>query len=92
MSSAELKKSIGRIVIDINSDILDLLSERRKASNGEKLTKKGEDLKERVLEKKKALERVLEQIQSNPSFVKEEKFVISVTNPESILFSAAYQW
>ena len=56
MSSAELKKSIGRIVIDINSDILDLLSERRKASNGEKLTKKGEDLKERVLEKKKALD------------------------------------
>ena len=40
-TSSDLKKSIGRIIININSEILELLSEYKKVKPDVQLSKKG---------------------------------------------------
>ena len=72
-SSNQLKKSVGRIVININSEILELQKEYRKVKDSTSLSKKGELLEKSVLEKKEALEDALKCFQSKPGFIVQEK-------------------
>ena len=53
MSGVKLKKSIGKIILKINTEILDLQGEYYKQKEGDTLSKKGELLEKSVTEKKK---------------------------------------
>ena len=72
MTTNELIKSIGKIVIDLNAEILDLLSEQKKTDEAGKMTKKGEQIGKNVKEKKKSLAADLESFESSPGLVKAE--------------------
>jgi hypothetical protein len=65
-SSNQLKKSIGRIVISINSELLELQQEFLKVKSGANVSKKGELLEKSVSEKKKALEDALHSLETRP--------------------------
>ena len=56
MSSSELKKTVGRIILGINNDILELQGEYKAIQDGKQPSKKCEKLEKSVMEKKKALE------------------------------------
>ena len=69
-----LKKSIGRIIISINSEILELVEEYKKVKqHGIPLSKKGESRAAEVKKKKVALEEALKSIENRPGFVEQEK-------------------
>ena len=72
-TSNQLKKSIGRIVISINSELLELQQESIKVKSGANVSKKGELLEKSVTEKKKALEDVLHSLETRPGYIVEEK-------------------
>ena len=55
-TSNQLKKSIGRVIIKINSEILELQKEYQKVKSGGSLSKKGETPEKSVNEKKDASE------------------------------------
>ena len=70
--SNQLKKSLGRITIKINSEILELQPEQRKVKTGVPLSKKGEDLLKAIKEKKDALEDTLKYMEGRAGFIGEE--------------------
>ena len=72
MSSTELKKSIGKIVIRINSESIDLLNEYKKVKEGGTLSNKGEVLQKGVIEKKKYLEEALTSLENKLDYVQTE--------------------
>ena len=72
MSSTELKKSIGKIVIRINSESIDLLNEYKKVKEGGTLSNKGEVLQKGVIEKKKYLEEALTSLENKLEYVQTE--------------------
>ena len=71
-SGNQLKKSIGRIIIRINSEILDLQQEYKKVKEGTALSTKGVNLEKNVKEKKEALEDALGSLEGRPDFVTKE--------------------
>ena len=68
-----LKKSIGKIIININSEILELIEEKKKVKNDVPLSKKGVDRENAVRKKKEALEDALKGLEERPEFVTQEK-------------------
>ena len=73
-SSNQLKKSIGRVIIKINSEIIELQKEYKKVKSGGSLSKKGENLEKAVKEKKTALEEALQSFQARKEYVEQENF------------------
>ena len=71
-SSNQLKKSVGNLIIKINSEILELQQEYRKVKAGASLSKKGTDLENAVKEKKKALEEALECMEGRRDYIIQE--------------------
>ena len=72
-TSNQLKKSIGRLIIKINSDILEFLGELRKVKTGVPLSEKGLAFKKTIDDQKNALEDALKGLEARPSYVREEK-------------------
>ena len=72
MSGVKLKKSIGKIILKINAEILELQGEYNKQKEGGTLSKKGELLEKSVTEKKEALENALKELDSRPAYIVEE--------------------
>ena len=73
MSSSELKKTVGRIILGINNDILELQGEYKAIQDGKQPSKKCEKLEKSVMEKKKALEDTKVKLENNPDYVTKEK-------------------
>ena len=73
-ASNNLKKSIGRIIISINSEILELLAEYKKVKTGVPLSKKGEIKEESVKKKKEALEDALKNLEPRSGYIEQEKW------------------
>ena len=73
-SSNQLKKSIGRVIIKINSEIIELQKEYKKVKSGGSLSKKGETLEKSVKEKKDALEAALQSFETRKEYVEQENF------------------
>ena len=57
--SSSIKSYVGKIVLQINTEILDLLGEYKKVKTGTPLSSKGTDLEQKVKTGKEALEEVL---------------------------------
>ena len=74
LSSNNSKKSIGRLIIKVNSEILGLQQELRKVKTGVPLSKKREDLEKAVKEKKKALEDALKSFEDRPRYIVRRKW------------------
>ena len=72
-TSNQLKKSIGRLIIKINSDILEFLGELRKVKTGVPLSEKGLAFKKTIDDQKNSLEDALKGLEARPSYVREEK-------------------
>ena len=72
MSATKLKKSVGKIILKINSEILELQSEYKKSKDGTEKTKKADTLEKSVKEKKDALEKTLKELENRPNYVQEE--------------------
>ena len=72
MSGNKLKKSIGRIILKINSEILDLQKEYSKIKDGGCLGRKGESLEKTIKDRKEALEKALSELESRPEYVIDE--------------------
>ena len=72
-TSNQLKKSIGRLVIKINSEILDFVHEKRKIKPDVPLSAKGNKLKETIKEKKEALEEALKDLEGKPDYIIQER-------------------
>ena len=70
----ELKKSIGKLIIKLSSEVLELLEEKRKHKKDKgDLSSKGQDLKRSIAEKKKALEDTLKDLEARTDYISEEK-------------------
>ena len=72
-TSNNLKKSIGKIIHGINSDILEYVEEKKKVKTGGTLSKKGEAKEDAVKKKKEALEDSLKGLEDRPEYVEQEK-------------------
>ena len=72
-TSWNLKKSIGRIILSINSEILQFLDEQKKVKPGVALSQKGEALKVEIIKKKEALENTLNGVVQRQNYIAEEK-------------------
>ena len=73
MSANKLKKSIGKTVITLNDEILELQKEFKGVKEGGKISKKGERLVKAIKEKKDALKDTLTKLEEKPEYVVEEK-------------------
>ena len=69
----QLKKSVGKIIIKINSEILELLIEYRKVKPGVALSPKGVSLELAIKGKQEALEEGVKGLEKRPEFVISEK-------------------
>ena len=72
MTSNQLKKSVGKTVIALSDEILELQQEYKGTKDGGKLSIKGEKLKKAVEEKKNALKETLSKLEEKPEFIVEE--------------------
>ena len=72
-SSNQLKKSIGRIVITINSEILEFLVEKKKVKTGVPLSAKGTALQDAIKRKKETLEDALQGLEDRPDYIRQEQ-------------------
>ena len=72
MSSTELKKSIGKIVLRISNEVIELQKEYRKVKDGETLSRSGIELEKSVIEKRDSLVNALASLESKPDFIEED--------------------
>ena len=72
-TSNQLKKSIGKIIIDLNSEILELQAEYKKVKPGTSLSTKGVKIEKAVKDKKAALEEAVKGLEARQDFVIKEK-------------------
>ena len=68
-----IQHNVGKIILQINTEILELLEELKKVKLGQTLSQRGVDLKELMKVKKESLEEVLDTILSNDTDGKLEK-------------------
>ena len=54
-TTVALKKSIGRVIISINNDILEFLEELKKEKTGAQLSKRGVNIENSIKKRKTAL-------------------------------------
>ena len=88
-SAADLKKNIGRLILKLNSDVLDLIVEYRKVKHNGDFSEKGKDLELSVTKKKVSLEKTLKMFESKPDFVKQEKLERFVSMVNTNISTAA---
>ena len=72
-TSNNVKKGCGKIIISINSELLELMSEYKKVKSGGQLSTKGTQLEKSIKQKKEALEEGLKGLDDKPDYVKSEK-------------------
>ena len=72
MSSTELKKSIGKIVLRISNEVIELQKEYRKVKDGETLSRSGIELEKSVIEKRDSLVNALASLESKPDFIEKD--------------------
>ena len=89
MSGVKLKKSIGKIILKINAEILELQGEYKKQKEGGTLSKKGELLEKGVIEKKEALESALKELENREAYIVEEHLEKTVQMIKDNLNTAA---
>ena len=78
-----IQHSVGKIVLEVNTEILELLDEYKKVKSGKTLSQRGVDLKELVKIKKEALEEVLDTLalsDTDAKLEKTKKYLWHVTN------------
>ena len=71
--ATELKKNIGRVIVKINSEVLDLIVEYRKIKHNGEFSDAGKNLEESVKKKKINLENTLAKLELRAEFIKQEK-------------------
>ena len=71
-TGTSLKKSIGRIIMQLNSEILELLEEYKKVKTDVPLSRKGKALEEAVKNKKDALKDALDSLEKRAGYVNQE--------------------
>jgi hypothetical protein len=77
-TSNGLKKSIGRLIVKLNSEILEFLPEQKKVTNEVQLSSKGVVIRDSIKVKKEALEEALSGLEARPDYIIQEsleKFV-----------------
>ena len=76
-TSNDLKKSIGRLIVKINSEILEFLPEQKKVTKDVLLSTKGASLQASIQIKKEALEDALTGLEARPDYLNQQnvKFV-----------------
>ena len=72
-TSNNVKKGCGKIIISINSELLELMSEYKKVKSCGQLSTKGTQLEKSIKQKKEALEEGLKGFDDKPEYVKSEK-------------------
>ena len=77
-TSSQLKKSIGNLILNINSDILELQKEYKKNVEPVSVKKKETELEEAVIDRRKVLQDIVEDSGGKPEYVKKEELVKTV--------------
>ena len=77
-TSSQLKKSIGNLILNINSDILELQKECKKNVEPNSVKKKETELEEAVINRRKVLQDIVEDSGGKPEYVKKEELVKTV--------------
>ena len=74
-SACELKKNIGKVVIQLNEDIVSLqrIKRKRNASGNKTLEEKHTHLETKIKDTRDGLKTTLEQLEAQPSYVTAEK-------------------
>ena len=72
-NSNQLKKSAGRLVIKINSEILEFLAEKKKVKSDAPLSAKGIALRDAIKEKILALQDTLRSLEDRPGYISQEQ-------------------
>ena len=77
-TSSQLKKTIGKLILNINSDILELQKEYKKNVEPESVKKKESELEEAVIDRKRVLQDIVDDLGGKPEYVKKEDLVKTV--------------
>ena len=72
-TAKSVTKVVGKIVLKLNSDLLDLIKEYKNAKEGVPLSVKGVQLQESIDKQKKELEEILKNFEDGPDFLDEQK-------------------
>ena len=88
-SPGDLKKSIGKLVLSANSDILELQKSYKKSNDGDgKVPKSVSEREEKLGEKKAGLEDGIKSLSQRPDYIKKEKFERYIRMMETTVESA----
>ena len=77
-TSSQLKKTIGKLILNINSDILELQKEYKKNVEPDSVKKKESELEEAVIDRKRVLQDIVDDLGGKPEYVKKEDLVKTV--------------
>ena len=77
-TSSQLKKTIGKLILNINSDILELQKEYKKNVEPDSVKKKETELEEAVIDRKRVLQDIVDDLGGKPEYVKKEDLVKTV--------------
>ena len=72
-TAKSVTKVVGKIVLKLNSDLLDLIKEYKNAKEEVPLSVKGVQLQESIDKQKKELEEILKNFEDGPDFLDEQK-------------------
>ena len=88
-SPGDLKKSIGKLVLSANSDILELQKSNKKSNDGDgNVPKSVSEREEKLAEKKAGLEDGIKSLSQRPDYIKKEKFERYIKMMETTVESA----
>ena len=73
LKSTSIQQSVGKIIIQINTETLELLKEYKKSRSGKPLSARGEELQKAVEAKQSALEEAVKTLVSSDNSSKLEK-------------------
>ena len=88
ITSNKVKKKIGTLILDVNSEILELQKEFKRLGDADNWSSKAEELEKAIKVKKESLEDFIERLEAKPEYIKKEGFERSLKMMRTSVTSA----